>query len=65
MWILISWLRQKPADLDLQCFQKRINPGSAAQGFSFYFQVMPSKLIPVSIIESHFLFNDTLEQCPP
>ena len=23
---------QKPSDLDLQCFQKRINPGSAGQG---------------------------------
>ena len=23
MWILISWLHQKPADLDLQCFQKK------------------------------------------
>ena len=21
MWILISWLHQKPADLDLHCFQ--------------------------------------------
>ena len=32
VWILIRWLRQKPADLDLQCFQKRINPHSAGQG---------------------------------
>ena len=32
MWILIRWLRQKPADLDLQCFQKTINPGSVEQG---------------------------------
>ena len=31
MWILISWLHQKPADLDQQCYQKRINPGSAGQ----------------------------------
>ena len=23
MWILIRWLRQKPADLDLQCFEKK------------------------------------------
>ena len=23
MWILISWIHQKPADLDLHCFQKR------------------------------------------
>ena len=27
MLILIRWLHQKPADLDLQCFQKRINLG--------------------------------------
>ena len=32
MWILISWLRQKPADLDIQFLQKMINPGSAGQG---------------------------------
>ena len=24
MWFLISWLHQKPADLDLQCFPKRM-----------------------------------------
>ena len=33
MWILIKWLRQKSADLDLHCFQNRINQSSAAQGF--------------------------------
>ena len=32
MCILISWLHQEPADLDVQCFQKRINTGSAGQG---------------------------------
>ena len=31
LWSLIRRFRQKPADLDLQCFQKRINPGSAGQ----------------------------------
>ena len=30
--ILIRWLHQKPSDLDLHCFLKRINPGSAEQG---------------------------------
>ena len=32
VWILISWLHQKPADLDQQCFKKmnRI-PGTAGQ----------------------------------
>ena len=32
VWILIRWLRQKPADLDLQCFEKKtINLGSVGQ----------------------------------
>ena len=36
MWILISWLHQKPADLDLHCFQKKwINLGSAGQELKF------------------------------
>ena len=36
VWILIRWLLQKPADLDLQCFQKKkINPGWAGQGIMF------------------------------
>ena len=29
--ILIRWLRQKPADLNLHCFLQRIHPGSARQ----------------------------------
>ena len=32
MQILVRWLHQKLTDLDLQCFQKRIIPGSAGQG---------------------------------
>ena len=28
MWILIRWPHKKAADVDLHCFQKRINPGS-------------------------------------
>ena len=31
MLILIRLLRQKPADLNLQCFQKQMNPDSAGQ----------------------------------
>ena len=31
VWILIRWLHQKPADLDPQCFQKRINLGLSGQ----------------------------------
>ena len=37
-WIPISWLHQKPADLDLQCFQEWINPGSAGQGLRYIFK---------------------------
>ena len=29
VWILIRWLHQKPSDLDLHCFQNKINSGSA------------------------------------
>ena len=32
--IQISWLLQKPTDLDLHCLQKRTYPGSAGQGLS-------------------------------
>ena len=38
--ILIRWLRQKPADLDLQSSQNRINPGTAGQGLNFKVQIM-------------------------
>ena len=30
--IQISWLLQKPTDLDLHCLQNRVHPGSAGQG---------------------------------
>ena len=40
-WILIRWLRQKPADQDLQCFQKkRINEGSAGQGLTVELEIV-------------------------
>ena len=32
--IQISWLLQKPTDLDLHCLQNRVYPGSAGQGLS-------------------------------
>ena len=32
MQIQISWLLQKPTDLDLHCLQRQGNPGSAGQG---------------------------------
>ena len=31
MQIHISWLLQKPTDLDLHCLQNRVYPGSAGQ----------------------------------
>ena len=34
MQIQISWLLQKPTDLDLHCLQNRVYPGSAGQGLS-------------------------------
>ena len=40
MWVLIRWLRQKPADLDLQCFQKRINEGLAGQGLTLELEIV-------------------------
>ena len=36
VWILIRWLRQKQAGMDLQCFQKRIHPDSEGQGLVNY-----------------------------
>ena len=35
--IQISWLLQKPTDLDLHCLQVRIYPGSAGQGLIIWF----------------------------
>ena len=32
VWILIGWIRQKPVDLDLQCFEKWTNLGSLGKG---------------------------------
>ena len=45
VWILISWLLKKPADLDLHFFQKRIYQGSAGQGLSFIKPIVYSKII--------------------
>ena len=33
--IQISWLLQKPTDLNLHCLQNRVYPGSAGQGLNF------------------------------
>ena len=48
VWILIRWLLQKPSDLDLQCFQKRINLGSTGQGLR-YINVCFNSIYPKSL----------------
>ena len=40
-WFLIRWLIWKAADLNLQCFQNRINPGSAGQGLTVQIHSVP------------------------
>ena len=37
--IQISWLLQKPTDLDLHCLKNRIYPGSAGQGLRLVFAI--------------------------
>ena len=39
--IQISWLLQKPTDLDLHCLQNRIYPGSAGQGLIYSVRCLP------------------------
>ena len=39
-------------DLDLHCFQKRINPGSAGQGLKFYMCKKIVNFIKVNFIKS-------------
>ena len=42
VWIMISWLYQKPADLDLNCFQKKTILDSAGHGI---WNIIATKLI--------------------
>ena len=35
MQIQISWLLQKPTDLDLHCLQRQVYPGSAGLGLKY------------------------------
>ena len=61
MLILIRWLCEKPADLDLQCFLKRINLGSIGQGFSVVFSpcIPASSLyVPVIVYTCFLLFYE-------
>ena len=57
MWSLVRQLRQKPADLDLQCFQKRINPGSAAFNSTVLKMGLTNCLDPVELI--HMVSRDS------
>ena len=53
--IQISWLLQKPTDLDLHCLQNRVYPGSAGQGLTLK---VPFKTT-ADIILNLFLFYFT------
>ena len=63
MQILISWLHQKPADLDLHSFLKRMFPGSVGQGLNIghiiYFSagiLMKAKgLAVITVVKAGFL----------
>ena len=46
VWILISWLLQKPADLDLHSFQKTIYIVSVGQGFISLSYLFLNDIVP-------------------
>ena len=51
MWILIRWLLQKPADLDLHCFQQSVCLVSLCFQKSLYgFSTVKGKLSSLCII---------------
>ena len=65
--ILFSWLRRKPADLDLLCLKKKMNLGSAGQGLiclyeHLYVSSMLINSLTVSI--SHCLIPIALYKMP-
>ena len=49
----IIHLYQKPADLDQQCFQKRINLCSAGQGLNFSFWFHPWRIDRIRLCQYH------------
>ena len=53
--IQISWLLQKPTDLDLHCLQKRTYPGSVGQGLRKPYQPFQFGIVH-GMIESYFNF---------
>ena len=50
----------KPADLDLQCFQKRINLGSAGQGLRI--SIQPLQTRPLSFITKYMYSKACLKR---
>ena len=65
VWILIRWLLQKPADLDLHCFQKWIGLGSALQRLTLFthisFSYVPSYAIHDKIYSKTVYHNIHME----
>ena len=59
MQIQISWLLQKPTDLDLHCLQGRVYPGSAGQGLTSLPNMAKNHLcVPnISILVLSFIKN--------
>ena len=66
MQIQISWLLQKPTDLDLHCLKRRVHPGSAGQGLNLNSKTQNdgknSILLPLRalICSKHFTFNELI-----
>ena len=54
LWILIRWLRLKPADKDLQCSENRIYPGSARQGLIWFHHVDEKHVEPDQPLRASF-----------
>ena len=51
MQIQISWLLQKPIDLDLHCLQGRVYPGLAGQGLRILYN--NKFIIVTSVLETN------------
>ena len=60
MWILISWLLKKPADLDLHCFQLSLYLSGK---FLFDINTVRTKLCCLCIICPLGQVNFTLDKC--
>ena len=47
--IQISWLLQKPTDLDLHCLQNRVYPSAAGQGLTYIFPGEIRKILTLKL----------------